>query len=129
MKFKAQTLKKNSFIFGFGRCAQVREASFLEVNVRRKRRRWAYHFHLVRIRLEDPTKPSVLEEDGAFLTMRNKIVRQLHSWQRSGVVSQQRLQLRRFDSLVKRPPNLVYFSIDDEIFVPYLGPFYPLDGE
>ena len=50
MNFKARTLKKNSFIFGFGRGAQVGEASFLEVNLRRKRRRWAYHFYLVRFR-------------------------------------------------------------------------------
>ena len=66
MNFKARTLKKNSFIFGFGRGAQVGKASFLEVNLRRKRRRWAYHFYLVRFRPWDPTKPSVLEEDGAF---------------------------------------------------------------
>ena len=56
MNFKARTLKKNSFIFGFGRGAQVGEASFLEVNLRRKRRRWAYHFYLVRFRPWDPTK-------------------------------------------------------------------------
>ena len=41
MSFKARTLKKNSFIFGFGRGAQVGEASSLEVNLRRKGRRWA----------------------------------------------------------------------------------------
>ena len=35
--------------------AQVGEASFLEVNLRRKRRRWAYHFYLVRFRPWDPT--------------------------------------------------------------------------
>ena len=67
MNFKARTLKKNSLIFGFGRGAQVGEASFLEVNLRRKRRRWAYHFYLVRFRPWDPTNPPpVLEEDGAF---------------------------------------------------------------
>ena len=66
MNFKARTLKKNSFIFGFGRGAQVGEASFLEVNLRRKRRRWVYHFNMVRFRSWDPTKPSVLEEDEAF---------------------------------------------------------------
>ena len=53
--------------------------------------------------------------------MRSKIVRRLPSWQRSDVVSQQRLRLRRFDSLVKRSPELrsepvsflflVFFSI------------------
>ena len=57
MNFKARTLKKNSFIFGFGRGAQVGEASFLEVNLRRERRRWAYHFYLVRFRVWNPTKP------------------------------------------------------------------------
>ena len=57
MNFKARTLKKNSFIFGFGRGAQVGETSFLEVNLWRKRRRWAYHFYLVRFRPWDPTNP------------------------------------------------------------------------
>ena len=57
MNFKARTLTKNSSIFGFGRGAQVGEASFLEVNLRRKRRRWAYHFYLVRFRPWDPTSP------------------------------------------------------------------------
>ena len=106
MNFKARTLKKNSFIFGFGRGAQVGEASFLEVNLRRKRRRWAYHFYLVRFRPWDPTKPRFWKKTKHFLTMRSKIVRRLPSWQRSGVVSQQRLRLRRFDSLVKRSPKL-----------------------
>ena len=99
MNFKARTLKKNSFIFGFGRGAQVGEASFLEVNLRRKRRRWVYHFYLVRF------KPSVLEEDGEFFQQcAVRIVRRLHSRQRSGVVSQQRLRLRRLDSLVTCSP-------------------------
>ena len=106
MNFKARTLKKNSFIFGFGRGAQVGEASFLEVNLRRKRRRWAYHFYLVRFRPWDPTNPRFWKKTEHFLTMRSKIVRRLHSRQRSGVVSQQRLRLRRFDSLVKRSPKL-----------------------
>ena len=106
MNFKARTLKKNSFIFGFGRGAQVGEASFLEVNLRRKRRRWAYHFYLVRFRPWDPTNPRFWKKTKHFLTMRSKIVRRLPSWQRSGVVSQQRLRLRRFDSLVKRSPKL-----------------------
>ena len=57
MNFKARTLKKNSFIFGFGRGAQVGEPSFLEVNLGRKRRRWAYHFYLVRFRPWDPINP------------------------------------------------------------------------
>ena len=64
MNFEARTVKKNSFIFGFGRGAQVGKASFLEVNLRRKRRRWAYHFYLVRFRPWDPTNPRFLEEDG-----------------------------------------------------------------
>ena len=50
-------------------------------------------------------QPSVLEEDEAFLTMRSKIVRRLPSWQRSGVVSQQCLRLRRL-TLVNRVPKL-----------------------
>eukprot|EP00493_Phyllostaurus_siculus_P020280 UN20605 len=38
--------------------------------------------------------------------MRSKIVRRLHSRQRPCVVSQQRLRLTRFDSLVKSSPKL-----------------------
>ena len=38
--------------------------------------------------------------------MRSKIVRRLHSWQRSGVVLQQRLRVRRIDNLVKGLPKL-----------------------
>eukprot|EP00493_Phyllostaurus_siculus_P012938 UN13127 len=38
--------------------------------------------------------------------MRSRMVRRLHSRKRSGVVSQQRLRLRRLDSLVKRSPKL-----------------------
>ena len=41
------------------------------------------------------------EEGEAFYDMRNKIVRRLPSWEQSGVVSQQRLRLRRL-TLVKR---------------------------
>merc|ERR1711951_127492 len=48
---------------------------------------------------------SIWEEDEAFYDMRNKIVRRLPSWQRSGVVSQQRWRLRRL-TLVKRDLNL-----------------------
>ena len=42
MKFKARTLKENIFIFGFGGVAQVGKVSFLEVNLRCKRRRWPW---------------------------------------------------------------------------------------
>ena len=59
MNLKARTLKKNSFIFGFGRGAQVENASCLEVNLRRKRRRWAYHFYWVRFKPWDPTNPRI----------------------------------------------------------------------
>ena len=111
MNFKARTLKKNSFIFGFGRGAQVGKASFLEVNLRRKRRRWAYHFYLVRFRPWDPTNPRFWKKtEHFFLTMRSKIVRRLPSWQRSGVLSQQRLRLRRL-TLVKRIHKLRFESV------------------
>ena len=106
MNFKARTLNKNSFIFGFGRGAQVGKVSFWEVNLRRKRRHWAYHFYFVHFRPWDPTNPRFWKKTKHFLTMWSKIVRRLPSWQRSGVVSQQRLRLRRFDSLVKRSPKL-----------------------
>ena len=46
-----------------------------------------------------------LEEGEAFYDMREKIVRRLPSWQRPGVVSQQRLRLTRL-TLVKRIPKL-----------------------
>ena len=65
MNFKARTLKKNSFILWFGRGAQVVEASFLEANLRRKRRRWAYQFFGT-IHALGSHQPSVLEEDEAF---------------------------------------------------------------
>ena len=65
MNFKARTLKKNSFIFGFGRGAQVGEASFLEVNLRRKRRRWAYHFFGT-LQALGSHQPPVMEEGEAF---------------------------------------------------------------
>ena len=73
MNLKARTSKKNSFIFGFGRGAQVGKASFLEVYLRRKRRRWAYHFHLVRFRPWDSAKPRIWKKTEHFLTMRSKI--------------------------------------------------------
>ena len=79
MNFKAGTSKKNSFNFGFGRCAQVGKASFLEVTLRRKRRRWAYDFYLVRFRPWDPTNPPFWKKTEHFLTIRSKIVRRLHS--------------------------------------------------
>ena len=68
MNLKARTLKKNSFIFGFGRGAQVGEASFLEVNLRRKRRRWAYHFYLVRFMPWDPTNSRFWKQDSETAT-------------------------------------------------------------
>ena len=74
MNFKAQTLKKNSFIFGFGRGAQVGKGSFLEVNLRLKRRRWAYHFLFGTLQaLGSHQNPRYLEEDVAFvLKMRSQ---------------------------------------------------------
>ena len=50
-------------------------------------------------------QPSIWEEGEAFYDMRNKIVRRLHFWQLSSVVSQQRLRLRRL-TLVNRVPKL-----------------------
>ena len=43
-------------------------------------------------------------------------MRQLPSWQRSGVVSQQRLRLRRFDSLVKREPKPRFEHVSHSYF-------------
>ena len=56
-----------------------------------------------------------LEEGAAFYDMGNKIVRRLPFWQRSGVVSQQRLRLRRL-TLVKRIPKLRFESVSNPIF-------------
>ena len=67
LHLKARTLKKNTFIFWFGTGAQVGEVSFLEVNLRRKRRRWVYHFYLVRFRPWDPTKPRFWKKTKKFL--------------------------------------------------------------
>ena len=50
-------------------------------------------------------QPSIWEEGEAFYDMRIKIVRRLPSWQRFGVVSQQRLRLRCL-TLVNRLPKL-----------------------
>ena len=66
MNFKARTLKKNSFIFWFGRGAQVGESSFLEVDLRRKRRRWAYHFLFGTLQAMGSHQTSASEEDEAF---------------------------------------------------------------
>jgi len=59
LKFEDWSEKKRSFetlIFGFGRGSQVGKSSFLEVNLRHKRRSWAYHFHLVCFRPREPTE-------------------------------------------------------------------------
>ena len=74
MNFKARTLKINSFILGFGRGAQVGKASFLEVNLRRKRRRWAYHFYLVRFRPWDPTNPRFWKKTEAFFSQSDRVI-------------------------------------------------------
>ena len=59
MNFKACTCERLVLIFGFGRGAQVVKTSpfFGSEFIRRKRRRWAYHFYLVRFRPWDPTNP------------------------------------------------------------------------
>ena len=97
MNFKARTLKKNGFSFGFGRGAQVGEDSFLEVEFTAQASTLGVSFSFGKLQALRSHQPSILEE---------KIARRLPSWQRSGVVSQQRLWLRRFDSLVKCSPKL-----------------------
>ena len=81
MNLKACTFERLAFIsLGFGRGAQVRKTSLLEVEfiLRRKRRRWAYSFfHLSCFRPWDPAKtPRFLEEHAAFFffffTMRSE---------------------------------------------------------
>ena len=68
--------------------AMILKASFLEVNLRRKCRRWAHHFYLVRSSPINLTKPRFAKRLSSFLTMRSKIVRC------SGVTATQCLQLR-----------------------------------
>ena len=110
MNFKACTFERLAFIsLGFGRGAQVGKTSLLEVNLlRRKRRRWAYSFFIWYASGPGiPPKPSIFgRRRSIFLQCEAKIVRRHTSRQRSGVVSQQRLRPRRFDSTVKRVPKL-----------------------
>ena len=115
MNFKARTLKKNSFIVGFGRGAQVGEASFLEVKLRPKRRRWRIIF--IWYASGPGISPTLVfgRRRSVLFTMRSKIVRRLPSWQRSGVVSQQRLRFRRL-TLVKHVPNLRFEHVSNPIF-------------
>ena len=70
---------------------------------------------MVRFRTWDPANPPIWEEGEAFDDMRNKIVRRLPSWQRSGVVSQQRLRLRRL-TLVKHVPKLRSEPVSNHTF-------------
>ena len=63
MNFKARTLKKNSLIFGFGRGAQVGEASFLEMNLRRT---LGVSFIFGTLQALGSLQTSVLEEVEAF---------------------------------------------------------------
>ena len=76
MNFKACTFERLVLIFGFGRGAQVVKTSpfFGSEFIRRKRRRWAYHFLFWYASGPGiPPKPSILEEDVAFvLKMRSQ---------------------------------------------------------
>ena len=110
MNFKARKIALFLGLVEQGRGAQVGKVSSLEVNLRRKRRRWAYHFYLVRFRSWDPTNPRFWKKTKHLLTMQSKIVRRLPSWQRSGLVSQQRLRLR-YLNLAKHVPRLRFESV------------------
>ena len=107
MNFKACTFERLVLIFGFGRGAQVVKTSpFLEVNL--------YGasvdvgciiFYLVRFRPWGPTKTLDFgRRRSIFLTMQSQDSDTITF--QSGVVSQQRLRPRRFDSTVKRVPKL-----------------------
>ena len=111
MNLKACTFERLAFIsLGFGRGAQVGKPSLLEVNLlRRKRRRWAYSFFIWY-----PSGPGISPNPSIFGRRRSifflqceaKIVRRHTSRERPGVVSQQRLRPRCFDSTVKRVSKL-----------------------
>ena len=118
-------MKKSELFFWFGRCAQVEEASFLEVNLMAQASTLGVSLLFGMLQALGSHQPSVLEEDEAFFNNGSNLVRRQPSWQRSGVLSQQSLRLRRFDSLVKRSPKLrfepvsflflFYFSIEEEL--------------
>ena len=66
MNFKPRTLKKNSFIFGFGRGAQVGEASFFGWEFTAQASTLGVSFLFGTLQALGSHQPSVLEEDGAF---------------------------------------------------------------
>ena len=107
---------------GFGRGAQVGKTSLLEVNL------YGASVDVGRIHslfgtgtlqaLQSHQTPQYLEEDEAFLLQSEaKIVRRHTSGQRFGVVSQQRLRPRSFDSTVKRVPKLRFEPVSFLFFV------------
>ena len=91
--------------------------------MRRKRRRWVYHFLFGTLQaLGSHQNPRSLEEDGEFfLQCEAKIVRRPTSWKRPGVASQQRLRPRRFGSTVKRVPKLRFEPVSFLFFSLFLN--------
>ena len=58
-----------------------------------------------------------LEEDEAFFTMRSKDSETTHFQAAAGVASQQRLRPRRFDSIVKHVPKLLFKPVSFQFLV------------
>ena len=92
-----------------GRCAQVGKTSLLEVNLYGTSVDVEHViFYLVRFRPWDPTKTLDLwKKTKHFFTMQSQDSGTT-ALQQSGVVSQQRLRPRVFDSTVKRVPKLSF---------------------
>ena len=111
MNFKACTFESLALIFGFGRGAQVGKTSLLEVNLYGASvnvGRTHFLFGTLQA-LEYHQNLRFWKKTKLFLTMRSQvIVRRQLSRQRSGVVSQQCLHPRRFDSTVKRVSKLTF---------------------
>ena len=110
MNLKACTFERLAFIsLGLGRGAQVGKTSLLEVTFYGASVDVGgiqFSFGMLQA-LGSRQNPRYLEEDDTFfLQCEAKIVRRHTSRQCSGVASQQRLRPRRFDSTVKRVPNL-----------------------
>ena len=66
MNFKARTLKKNSFILGFGRGAQVWESFIFGSEFTAQASTLGVSFLFGMLQTLGSHQPTVLEEDGAF---------------------------------------------------------------
>ena len=121
MNLKACTFERLAFIsLGFGRGAQVKKNSLLEVEffLRRKRRRWAYSiFHLVRFRPWDPTQPPRFfgRRRRIFFTMRSEDSEMAHLLDSGPVLRHNNACVRD----VLTAPSNVYLNLGLNLFHSY----------